>query len=98
MHTHDWPTAPVAFADMGGSCKTVFTIHNMNYGVDLIGRAMAAAAACTTVSPTYAQEVGLTHMACLLSGHQFCAMWSRHTRKHGAAYSDPCFCVHDVGI
>lgn len=58
MHTHDWATAPVAFGDLGGATKAVFTIHNLNYGADLIGRAMGAAAACTTVSPTYAAEVG----------------------------------------
>lgn len=57
VHTHDWATAPVAFGDLGGGTKAVFTIHNLNYGQDLIGRAMGAAAACTTVSPTYAAEV-----------------------------------------
>lgn len=59
MHAHDWPTAPVAFGDLGGTCKSIFTIHNLNYGADLIGRAMTAAAAGTTVSPTYAAEVWL---------------------------------------
>ena len=58
VHAHDWPTAPVAFGDPGGACKSIFTIHNLNYGADLIGRAMAVAAAGTTVSPTYAAEVG----------------------------------------
>ena len=57
VHAHDWPTAPVAFGDLG-ECKSIFTIHNLNYGADLIGRAMAVAAAGTTVSPTYAAEVG----------------------------------------
>ena len=56
VHTHDWATAPVAFGAPDG-CASVFTIHNLNYGADLIGRAMGAAAACTTVSPTYAAEV-----------------------------------------
>ena len=37
-------------------CRTVFTIHNLNYGADLIGRAMSEASVATTVSPTYAQE------------------------------------------
>lgn len=32
--------------------------HNLNYGADLIGRAMASADVATTVSPTYAREVG----------------------------------------
>lgn len=35
----------------------MFTIHNLNYGADLIGRAMDAASVATTVSPTYAQEI-----------------------------------------
>jgi glycogen synthase len=38
-------------------CRPVFTIHNLNYGADLIGRAMSATAVATTVSPTYAQEI-----------------------------------------
>lgn len=59
VHAHDWPTAPVAFGDLGGRCRSIFTIHNLNYGADLIGRAMLAAAAGTTVSPTYAAEVRL---------------------------------------
>eukprot|EP00892_Ulva_mutabilis_P005442 jgi/Ulvmu1/326/UM001_0330.1 len=56
VHCHDWPTAPVAFGDTGGS-KPVFTIHNLNYGAELIGRAMGAAAVATTVSPTYSKEI-----------------------------------------
>lgn len=31
------------------SIKCAFTIHNLNYGADLIGKAMAAADVCTTV-------------------------------------------------
>lgn len=56
VHCHDWPTAPVAFGDIG-QAKAVFTIHNLNYGQDLIGRAMAASRVATTVSPSYAEEV-----------------------------------------
>lgn len=37
--------------------RPVFTIHNLNYGADLIGQAMAASAVATTVSPTYAKEI-----------------------------------------
>ena len=66
VHAHDWPTAPVAFGDLGGHCRSIFTIHNLNYGADLIGRAMLAAAAGTTVSPTYAAEVRLSAL---------CAVW-----------------------
>ena len=56
MHAHDWPTAPVCFGNLA-SARSVFTIHNLNYGADLIGRAMSGAAVGTTVSPTYAAEV-----------------------------------------
>lgn len=56
IHCHDWPTAPVTWSDIGGA-RTMFTIHNLNYGADLIGRAMASANVATTVSPTYAREV-----------------------------------------
>ncbi|KAK9832645.1 hypothetical protein WJX81_006656 [Elliptochloris bilobata] len=55
VHCHDWATAPVAFGNP--EAAPVFTIHNLNYGADLIGRAMAASAVATTVSPTYAAEV-----------------------------------------
>jgi starch synthase len=56
MHCHDWQTAPVAWGDKGRA-RSVFTIHNLNYGSDLVGRAMAACDVATTVSPTYAREV-----------------------------------------
>lgn len=58
IHAHDWQSAPVMYLPKDGvpvSC--VFTIHNLNYGADLIGKAMAAAQVATTVSPTYAAEV-----------------------------------------
>lgn len=56
IHAHDWQSAPVVFGDMHPA-KSVFTIHNMEFGVDQIGRAVAASAMATTVSPTYAVEV-----------------------------------------
>ncbi|PRW39290.1 Soluble starch synthase chloroplastic amyloplastic isoform A [Chlorella sorokiniana] len=56
VHCHDWQSAPVAWLDHGSS-KCAFTIHNLNYGADLIGQAMAACEVATTVSPTYAEEV-----------------------------------------
>ncbi|PNW73958.1 hypothetical protein CHLRE_13g579598v5 [Chlamydomonas reinhardtii] len=56
IHCHDWQSAPVAYGDRGGA-KTVFTIHNLSYGADLIGRAMQACQVATTVSPTYAREI-----------------------------------------
>ena len=42
LHCHDWPSAPVCYGDKGPS-KSIFTIHNLNFGADLIGRAMQAA-------------------------------------------------------
>lgn len=56
LHCHDWQSAPVAWGDRGRS-KCVFTIHNLNYGADLVGRAMGSCEVATTVSPTYAREV-----------------------------------------
>ncbi|KAG2438870.1 hypothetical protein HYH02_010668 [Chlamydomonas schloesseri] len=56
IHCHDWQSAPVAYGDRG-QAKTVFTIHNLSYGADLIGRAMQACQVATTVSPTYAREI-----------------------------------------
>ena len=64
MHAHDWPTAPMAFGNLT-SARSVFTIHNLNYGADLIGRAMAGAAVATTVSPTYAAEVCVCVCVCV---------------------------------
>ncbi|GIL64573.1 hypothetical protein Vafri_18474 [Volvox africanus] len=56
LHCHDWQSAPIAWGDLGAA-KTVFTIHNLSYGADLIGRAMQACNVATTVSPTYAREI-----------------------------------------
>lgn len=58
LHCHDWQSAPVAWGERPNNAKAVFTIHNLNYGADLVGRAMAASEVATTVSPTYAREVG----------------------------------------
>lgn len=60
LHCHDWQSAPVAWGDRPNNAKCVFTIHNLNYGADLVGRAMATCEVATTVSPTYAREVGVT--------------------------------------
>ncbi|GIL75551.1 hypothetical protein Vretifemale_5321 [Volvox reticuliferus] len=56
LHCHDWQSAPIAWGDLGAA-KTVFTIHNLSYGADLIGRAMQSCNVATTVSPTYAREI-----------------------------------------
>jgi hypothetical protein len=66
LHCHDWQTAPVAWGDRPAGAAAVFTIHNLNYGADLVGRAMAAAEIATTVSPTYAREVRLCVVGCVL--------------------------------
>ena len=57
LHAHDWQSAPIAFLDREG-VAVAFTIHNLNYGADLIGRAMGTCDIATTVSPTYAAEIG----------------------------------------
>lgn len=49
VHCHDWPTASIAWADRG-AMRCVFTIHNLSYGMDLVGRAMARCEVATTVS------------------------------------------------
>eukprot|EP00271_Cylindrocystis_brebissonii_P019716 TRINITY_DN6165_c0_g1_i1.p2 TRINITY_DN6165_c0_g1~~TRINITY_DN6165_c0_g1_i1.p2 ORF type:complete len:1113 (-),score=272.03 TRINITY_DN6165_c0_g1_i1:5404-8742(-) len=65
IHCHDWSSAPSVwlFAEQYrfyglANARTVFTIHNLEFGQPLIGRAMAACDKATTVSPTYAWEVG----------------------------------------
>ncbi|KAJ0017433.1 hypothetical protein Pint_09928 [Pistacia integerrima] len=64
LHCHDWSSAPVSwlFKDYYmhyGLSKTrvVFTIHNLEFGAQLIGKAMAYSHKATTVSPTYSKEV-----------------------------------------
>jgi len=71
FHCHDWQSAPVAFMDRQGAAAA-FTIHNLNYGADLIGAAMAATDVATTVSPTYATEI---------SGHPSIA--AHHSKFYG---------------
>lgn len=65
LHCHDWSTATVTKAywteyHERGLWKphAVFTIHNLNYGADLIGEATYYSQRFTTVSPTYAWEIG----------------------------------------
>ncbi|KAJ8549740.1 hypothetical protein K7X08_033447 [Anisodus acutangulus] len=64
IHSHDWSSAPVAwlfkeqYTHYGLSkSRIVFTIHNLEFGAHLIGKAMTFADKATTVSPTYSQEV-----------------------------------------
>lgn len=57
IHCHDWSSAPVAwlFKDhyvhygLTKAC-VVFTIHNLEFGAPLIGKAMAYSDKATTVS------------------------------------------------
>ena len=65
IHCHDWSTATVAREywenyHHNGLYKpsVVFTIHNLGYGADLIGEASYYSQKFTTVSPTYAWEIG----------------------------------------
>ncbi|WIA34022.1 hypothetical protein OEZ86_012404 [Tetradesmus obliquus] len=57
LHCHDWQSAPVSWGERPNNAKVAFTIHNLNYGADLVGRAMATCEVATTVSPTYAREI-----------------------------------------
>jgi starch synthase len=64
IHIHDWQTAPVAKALWTNyhnyglpDTRIVFTIHNMNYGANLIAEAVSYSQRTTTVSKTYAQEI-----------------------------------------
>ncbi|XP_073025764.1 starch synthase 3, chloroplastic/amyloplastic isoform X1 [Primulina eburnea] len=64
IHCHDWSTAPVAwlFKDHYRhygltKARVVFTIHNLEFGAQLIAKAMEFSDKATTVSPTYAREI-----------------------------------------
>ncbi|XP_068504356.1 starch synthase 3, chloroplastic/amyloplastic-like [Phaseolus vulgaris] len=64
IHCHDWSSAPVAWLckEQYTHCSLskagiVFTIHNLEFGAQLIGKAMAYTNMATTVSPTYSREV-----------------------------------------
>lgn len=64
IHCHDWSSAPVSwlfkdhYKHYGLSkARVVFTIHNLEFGAQLIGKAMAYSDKATTVSPTYSKEI-----------------------------------------
>ena len=60
IHAHDWSTSHICFAKrnrLPPGAATVLTIHNLQFGDDLIGRAMRKCTFATTVSPTYAEEI-----------------------------------------
>uniref|UniRef100_A0A5B6ZHH5 starch synthase n=1 Tax=Davidia involucrata TaxID=16924 RepID=A0A5B6ZHH5_DAVIN len=64
IHCHDWSSAPVAQLFKGhymhyglSKARIVFTIHNLEFGAPLIGKAMEYSDKATTVSHTYSREV-----------------------------------------
>ncbi|PKA53519.1 Soluble starch synthase 3, chloroplastic/amyloplastic [Apostasia shenzhenica] len=64
LHCHDWSSAPVAwlfkenYMHYGiGNARVIFTIHNLEFGIGQIARAMVYADRATTVSNTYSKEV-----------------------------------------
>ncbi|KAI3966739.1 hypothetical protein MKW92_038736 [Papaver armeniacum] len=64
LHCHDWSSAPVSwlykdhYVHYGlTNTRVVFTIHNLEFGAPLIGKAMQYSDKATTVSSTYAREV-----------------------------------------
>ncbi|MQM01824.1 hypothetical protein Taro_034587, partial [Colocasia esculenta] len=64
LHCHDWSSAPVAwlfkehYKHYGLSdARVIFTIHNLEFGVHFIGKAMTHADKAATVSQTYSREV-----------------------------------------
>ncbi|XP_056159768.1 starch synthase 3, chloroplastic/amyloplastic isoform X2 [Syzygium oleosum] len=64
IHCHDWSSAPVSwlfkdhYKQYGLSkARIVFTIHNLEFGAQLIGKAMAYTDKATTVSNTYSKEI-----------------------------------------
>ncbi|KAF5742166.1 starch synthase 3 chloroplastic/amyloplastic isoform X1 [Tripterygium wilfordii] len=66
IHCHDWSSAPVAwlfkdhYMHYGlSNARVVFTIHNLEFGANNIGKAMTYADKITTVSHTYSKEVAV---------------------------------------
>jgi starch synthase len=65
LHCHDWSSAPAAPSYWNDyhpyglwKPKVVFTIHNLDFGAAQIGEAAMHSQKFTTVSPSYAYEVG----------------------------------------
>ena len=89
IHCHNCHTAPVAWGDRHNA-RCVFTVHNLNYGADLIGKAMAHCNVGTTVSRTYATEVlwGITFF--LFFSCMGVSLW-------GARALDGSFVFHNFG-
>ncbi|PSC67151.1 glycosyltransferase family 5 [Micractinium conductrix] len=65
LHCHDWSTADVArsywqdYHQYGlWKPRVIFTIHNMDFGAQKLGEAAFFSQKFTTVSPSYAWEIG----------------------------------------
>ncbi|KAG0482792.1 hypothetical protein HPP92_010876 [Vanilla planifolia] len=64
LHCHDWSSAPVAwlfkehYKNYGlSNARVIFTIHNLEFGIYQIGKAMSSCDKATTVSNTYSKEI-----------------------------------------
>ncbi|XP_078175725.1 starch synthase 3 isoform X1 [Carex rostrata] len=63
LHCHDWSSALVAwlfkehYIHYGLNSKVIFTIHNLEFGIHQISKAMSSADKATTVSYTYSKEI-----------------------------------------
>lgn len=64
LHCHDWSSAPVSwlykeqYRQYGmNNARVIFTVHNLEFGVGHIAKAMQNADKATTVSSTYSKEV-----------------------------------------
>lgn len=75
IHCHDWSSAPVAwlfkeqYRHYGLSkSRIVFTIHNLEFGAHLIGKAMSYADKATTVSASIAciLQIAVCALCCCL--------------------------------
>lgn len=66
MHCHDWQSAPVAWLDHG-TAKCAFTIHNLNYGADLIGQVGQASGRHRCGQGQEGEQVHITYTAAFIS-------------------------------
>lgn len=71
IHCHDWSSAPVAwlfkeqYMHYGlTKARIVFTIHNLEFGAQMIGKAMAFSDKATTVS--YLKSFYVAHLISLI--------------------------------
>ena len=88
LHCHDWQSAPAVCLPHDG-VAAAFTIHNLNYGADLIAKAMADTNVATTVSPTYATEIS-GHPSVAAHHHKFYGIRNGIDMDIWDPSSDPC--------